>query len=530
MPTWTITAPDGTKMSIEAHSQLEALQKGKEQLANPQNSAAGMGKTAASSLVRGLGYVAGMPGDLMGLVDAGVRKAPKLLGYPEAQLPQERTAIGRATERFAPVPPTSQDVISSVEKNVTGPLYQPRTKAEKYLGTAMEFLPAAAAGPGRLAAMPFRQSVKQTTRRVVPTAVAPAIASETAGQLTEGTPYEGVARFAGALGPSALTATRRRPAMPSVSDMEMGKQQAYKVVDNLGTRYTPGAYGLLVSSIRNKAKQQGISPIRHANALSMIDDMEKTYPGMFAVPGSPTLTELDMLRQNVRDDLMGNKVDARFGEMIIDRIDAFVDIAGPMHTTSMQGSRIAADAMRKARAANTQWRKAELLEYELDKARRQAAVTGSGGNVENTVRQAVNRILNKPAQLRSFTAQEREIMRQIADPASTKQDMLRLAGKFSPAGNGLIAWLTVAASVGVDPLMAVPAAAGAAAKRASEAATQGRVNNLEQLVRTGGITPSPQSEAARQMAVTTMLQGPRSAGQQPQQSPFPYLRPPQTVP
>ena len=242
----------------------------------------------------------------------------------------------------------------------------------------------------------------------------------------------------------------------------------------------------------------------------MIDDMEQTYPGMFATPGSPTLSELDHLRQRVRADL-GKLSDANadYGEMIIDRIDAFIDAAGPAHMVA-GNPRAAADAIRTARKANTQFRKAELLEYELDKARRQAEVTGSGGNVENTVRQAINRILNKPAQLRSFTKEEQAIMRQIAAPGSTRQDILRLTGKLSPAGNGLMAALSLGATAW-DPMMAIPAATGIAAKKASESMTQNRVNSLEQLVRTGRVVPSPLAEASRQAAVTAMLQGPRAA-------------------
>ena len=395
MAKWAVTAPDGAKYEVEAASQPEAIQKVRMHLAASQPSApsptvGSMAKAAGSGLVRGLSGVAGLPGDVMGLVDAGVRNAPRLLGYPAAkQVPlSDRSQIGRAAERFLPAPPNTQQVTSSVERNVTGPLYQPQNTAEKYMSTATEFLPAALSGPGQAAAMPFRQAARQAARRAVPEAIAPAMASETAGQMTEGTPYEGAARFAASLGPSALNATRRRPAMPGVADMENTKKQAYQVVDNLGFRYNPAAYNALMSSIRNKARKEGISAIRHQDALSMIDDMEKTFPGMFATPGSPTLSELDLVRQRVRDDLMGDPKNERFGAIIMDRIDAFVDAVGA-------GSK----EMTAARQANTQWRKAELLEDVTDRARRQAAVTGSGGNVENTMRQGINRILNNPAQL-----------------------------------------------------------------------------------------------------------------------------------
>jgi hypothetical protein len=336
--------------------------------------------------------------------------------------------------------------------------------------------------------------------------------SETAGQMTEGTPYEGAARFAGALGPSALNAARRRPTLPGAAGLEATKQQAYRVVDNLGVRYTPAAYGTLVSSIRRRAQAAGISPIRHEHSLSMIDDMENRFPGMFANPGSPSLSELDMVRQRVRDDLMGNPRDERFAAIIMDSIDAFIDAAGPMHTTGMTGTRTAADAMRTARQANTQWRKAELLEGAIDRARRQAAVTGSGGNVENTMRQSINRILNNPAQLRSFTPQERALMQQIVDPNSTRQDVMRRLGKMSPQGNGLMLWLGIVGSLH-DPTGITPAVSvlGAASKLASEGTTRGRVDDLQQLVQTGRIVPSPLADASRQAAVMSLLQGPRSA-------------------
>jgi hypothetical protein len=332
--------------------------------------------------------------------------------------------------------------------------------------------------------------------------------------MMEGTPYEGVARFAGALAPSALNAARRVPGMPSVADLEAVKNRAYQTVDQLGVRYTPSAYNTLVSSMRNRARQMNISPSRHQLATSMLDDLATEIPATWANPGSPTLTELDQLRQVIYRDVVnrGDDANAAFGDMMRDRIDAFIDAAGPMHTTGMTGTRAASDAIRNARQTNTQFRKAELLHETIDRARRQAAVTGSGGNVENTMRQGINRILNNPARLRSFTAQEREIMQQIVDPNSTRQDVLRRVGKLSPQGNGLMLWLTIAGSLH-DPTMLTPAAAtvGAVSKLASEGMTRRRVNDLQQLVHTGRIVPSPMADAARQAATMTLLQGPRNA-------------------
>lgn len=81
------------------------------------------------------------------------------------------------------IAPTSGQIMGGLTKDK--PLYQPQTKAGKYAKTIASFAPAALGpgGPVRKAAM----------------VVVPAVASEAAGQATEGTPYEGAARVAAAI-------------------------------------------------------------------------------------------------------------------------------------------------------------------------------------------------------------------------------------------------------------------------------------------------------------------------------------------
>ena len=75
-------------------------------------------------------------------------------------------------------------------------------------------------------------------------------------------------------------------------------------------------------------------------------------------------------------------------------------------------------------------------------------------------------------------------------------------------------WLGIVGSLH-DPSGITPAVSvlGAGAKLASEGTTRGRVNDLDQLVRTGQIVPSPLSDAARQAATMGLLQGPRTLGE-----------------
>ncbi|MFD1982590.1 hypothetical protein ACFSOZ_07845 [Mesorhizobium newzealandense] len=90
-----------------------------------------------------------------------------------------------------------QDAIrSKMDEN----LYAPRTTAGEYGGTIGEFT-----APGGMAG---------NTGKIVGDVIAPAVASEAAGQATEGTPYEGLMRFLGAAFGNAGTAVARSYSAP----------------------------------------------------------------------------------------------------------------------------------------------------------------------------------------------------------------------------------------------------------------------------------------------------------------------------
>jgi hypothetical protein len=96
-----------------------------------------------------------------------------------------------------------------VEDSIGG-YYKPQTVGGEYAETAASFLPAAAT-PG------------SAITRLVGRVALPAVASETAGQLTKGTPYEPVARVGGALaggGVGAVTRSIARPFVNATSEAE----------------------------------------------------------------------------------------------------------------------------------------------------------------------------------------------------------------------------------------------------------------------------------------------------------------------
>ena len=138
--------------------------------------------------------VAGLPGDVQALVQKGA----DYFGDREA-LSRNLINQGKATRRAADLPrmPTSGEIKSKIEES-TGPFYTPKTREGEYARTIGQFVPNAVMGPGG--------AIRRTAQ-----VLAPAVVSETAGQISKGQPAEPYMRaggaVAGTLTPSMLART-----------------------------------------------------------------------------------------------------------------------------------------------------------------------------------------------------------------------------------------------------------------------------------------------------------------------------------
>lgn len=143
--------------------------------------------SAASGLAEGLVGLAGLPGDA---IDVGTQALDSLAGT------RTHEGFGRAAGAHA-----GSEALRAHLERLTGPLHAPQTRAGRYAQTIAGFAPLAIGGPQGLAA------------RLVTRALIPGAASEAAGQATEGSEAEPVARAAGAVAgfaaPKALRAVRR---------------------------------------------------------------------------------------------------------------------------------------------------------------------------------------------------------------------------------------------------------------------------------------------------------------------------------
>lgn len=417
--------------------------------------AADIVKSGSIGLAQGTIGLAGLPGDAREF-------ATNAAGWLGGE-----TAAGATRAAFNAVPgfsnmPTSSQIKGGVE-GVTGEFYQPKSTAGEYARTIGEFAPAAVAGPGGLA-------------RKAAMTVIPAVASEGAGQATKGTALEPAARFTGALAGGIASAGRAgKQALNGaqlVDQARTAKTAAYQAAEQAGVRYSPQAFDGLVNDVGTALAQGGVNQMRHPRAVSMYQDMA----GLRGQ--SPSLTELDQLRQVVARDVAGatDQAERHFGKIMMGKIDEFVDAADPSMVTAGDPQQ-AAGLIRAAREANQRYRKLETVTTAVTKAERRAASTGSGGNADNQIRQNIRGIMDSPRKSRGFSKEELGKMDAVVR-GSKGQNALRWAGKLSPQGNGLMAALGLG-GVMASPAFAGPALiAGAVAKPLAERMTRTKVDAL----------------------------------------------------
>ena len=331
------------------------------------------------------------------------------------------------------------------------------TTAAEYAGTVGEFLPAAITGT---ALKPL---------------IISALGSESAGQMSEGTVYEPIARVLGAFAaPATVNKTvkafsKKADEFPTIDSLRNYKNAAYKEVDEAGVKFSIEEYNGLLNKVENILD----------NSFDYLPDVDKqTFASLKVLKKQAgkelTVGQLDKLRQGLSKRYSVARNEDSILEMIHE-IDDLIMAKEPSNSL-----------MTAARSANSRYKKSELLDNAMIKAQDQAASSGSGGNVVNKYRQAVTRIINSKRESKYFSEDEINLMRKFVRGDITENG-LRLIGKLSPTGNGLMQALNIAAIV-ADPAFVVGTIGGVAAKMKSEKVARNSIDDITKMVATG-MTP-----------------------------------------
>lgn len=164
----TLPMRPGSEMAAQAADEAALAQ-----MQPAPSTPADVAKSFGSGLLSGSAQLVGLPGTISDLLEAGVVKGANYLLGTDLKTGEELTG--------APSPVSGQGIVNFLGAPAQ---YEPKTTPGEYAQTIGEFLPMAATGG---------------TSGAIRYGVIPAIASETAGQVTEGTAAEPYARAAAAV-------------------------------------------------------------------------------------------------------------------------------------------------------------------------------------------------------------------------------------------------------------------------------------------------------------------------------------------
>lgn len=262
---------------------------------------------------------------------------------------------------------------------------------------------------------------------------------------------------------------------PDLSTLKQSAKDAYDVAEKAGVIIKPTGLQQLSNDVKTDLADFGFHPDLQPRVAVVLKELDRLGQG------NTTLKGVDVLRRiadGARKSL--DPSEKALGNKIINKIDDFVENLKPadvMAGNAMQG----AGALKQARGLWSRVSKNERLLEAVEKAELRAASTGSGGNVENAVRQNVRKLLEKG---RGFTGDEKAAMEEIIK-GSPGQNILRLAGKLSPSGNGLMAALGIGGAM-ANPLIGAASLGGMGAKFLADQGVMRGVKALDELIRSGG--------------------------------------------
>ena len=370
-------APNGVPMNAAAKAEIAAKAKAGTLTVSPENLAGSEAMTAKADsamqpgflskaanaigdfatagtmgVARGAAAIPGIPGSLYDLQGAAIQKVGGMLGADPAET-EKVAAMVRGLSPGGGLPSVGD--ITGAMSEATGGItdYRGKSLPAKFMGTVGEFLPGAAIFGGL------------NPTNLIRGAVVPGVASEGAGQATEGTALEPYARFAaGLLAPAALTGIENmaskaaamgpwKAGIKSADDLLADAKKMYEAGRTSGTAATGKETRKLFDDLWSFGKAEDvITPANRiasdVSAVSSFYRMLKDYAGKTMPPGAmrSLRTEITAAMQTAKGNELRllKGLQSKFDDFMYAKVPQFKE-ADKLYTMGMGGKE--ADEMAK---------------------------------------------------------------------------------------------------------------------------------------------------------------------------------------
>lgn len=420
MPTYVITSPDGRKFKVTGEGTkedaLKAVQnqepaaRKSDRLSSPKPSMLmDFAKAVPTGLREGAEMLAGTPGDVRELTgDLAEWTAGQFGASPETA--QKARTLSRLASPFTAFAPTTEDIQQSVTNPAVGLPRQPETIAGDYGRTIGQFFGAGGVTPGGIV-------------RKGASILAPAVASETAGQITEGEPEEPYARLAGALLGGGLASGGTRSSLakavkgaPTSQQLKTDTNKAYKELRAMGIKYDADEYNRMLGTLASNFQRDGIRRATFPKAWGLLDEM------MQGANRSPDFDDIDAMKKAFRNLLKSPDESAAAGKAL-GVLDEF-ELNAPAINTAGLAQQQVNQARKTARNLALRNIKTRLLDEVAD----DAATLVSG--LESGIKRKTATMLRSKKGKRTFKDEsERDALVAIIQ-GDVPRNVLSQAGRF----------------------------------------------------------------------------------------------------
>lgn len=286
--------------------------------------------------------------------------------------------------------------------------------------------------------------------------------------------------------------------IPTADKIQAASRAAFKESDQAGVVISHKSFADKFDDIAVKLHKEGLDKTLHPRATAALVRLEEAARG-----GTPMLSEINTLRRVVGGAASSpDPSERRLAMIMANKLDDWLVNLKPSDVVAGDAIK-GVSALNKAKKLWNQQSKDRLVAEAFDKADLRSAATGSGGNIDNATRQKLYNLLEgKKSSL--FTKEEKDAIRQIIK-GTTGQNLMRLIGKLSPQGNGLMMTVHAVGGVGSGGASLPLAAVGYGAKKAADKATTSNVDALSRLIRSGGNLPNPQLTALQRKLMQSLL-------------------------
>lgn len=301
--------------------------------------------------------------------------------------------------------------------------------------------------------------------------------------------------------PKGITAAppKALPA-PTVQELKASSRAAYNSPEVAAVQINPQSTANLSAKIENDLAKRGF---RAGREKDVFDEVKGLTPPQGVT--SVSVADLDSARKSLgimarERDVVGQPTPkAAAASIAKEHIDDYlpnISQADVIAGDPVKASAIMRDAQKDWGAA----KRAQAVDLQLTRADRQAAKSGSGSNIENSMRQKIAVLLDNPKRTVGFTDAEKQAMESIVRGTPTR-NVMRKAGKLGVDGGLSMAWNT-AAALGTGGASLPITAASTAARKIGEMLTAAEGRKLSEMIRSrSSLAQSNKGLAAVQQAL-----------------------------